>query len=62
MTELGSYALDELQELSEATRTLMFVMVGTIIITSAVWQAAGFALARLENFIIPRVRSLDRSL
>jgi hypothetical protein len=39
--------------MSEATRTLMFVVIGTIIITSAVWQALGFALARLENFIIP---------
>jgi hypothetical protein len=58
----GAYALAELQEMSEATRTLMFVMIGTIIITSAVWQAVGFALARLENFIIPRLRSSDRVL
>jgi hypothetical protein len=55
----GAYALADLQEMSEATRTLMFVMIGTIIVTSAVWQAVGFALARLENFIIPRVRSSD---
>jgi hypothetical protein len=59
---VGVLRAHELQELSEATRTLMFVMVGTIIITSAFWQAAGFALARLENFIIPRVRSSDRPL
>ena len=58
----GAYALAELQEMSEATRTLMFVMLGTILVTSAVWQAVGLAIARLENFIIPRVWSSGRSL
>jgi membrane-anchored protein YejM (alkaline phosphatase superfamily) len=53
----AAYALAALEELSDTSRTLMFVMLGTIIVTTAVWQAAGFALARLENFIIPRVRS-----
>jgi 3-hydroxymyristoyl/3-hydroxydecanoyl-(acyl carrier protein) dehydratase len=43
--------------MSEASRTLMFVMLGTIIVTSTVWQAVGFTLARLENFVIPRMRS-----
>ena len=27
----------------------MFMMLGTIIITNAVWQAAGLAIARLEK-------------
>jgi hypothetical protein len=53
----GAYALAGLEEMSEASRMLMFIMLGTIIVTSAVWQAAGFALARLENFAIPRMRS-----
>jgi hypothetical protein len=53
----GGYALAELQGMSETSRALMFIMLGTIIVTSAVWQAAGFALARLENFILPRVGS-----
>jgi hypothetical protein len=53
----GAYALAELQEMSDATRTLMFVVIGTIIVTNTVWQAAGFALARLENLIIPRARN-----
>jgi hypothetical protein len=53
----GAYAIAELEEMSEASRMLMFIMLGTIIVTSAVWQAAGFALARFENFIIPRARS-----
>ena len=58
----GAYALAGLEEMTEASRTLMFIMLGTVIITSAVWQAAGFALARLENFIIPRVRSSNGAL
>jgi hypothetical protein len=32
----------------------MFVMLGTIVVTNAIWQAAGLALARLENLILPR--------
>jgi hypothetical protein len=55
----GAFALAGLEEMSEASRTLMFVMLGTIIVISAVWQAVGFTLTRLENFIIPRVRSSD---
>jgi hypothetical protein len=35
----GAYVLAELQEMSEATRTLMSLMIDTIIVTSAVWQA-----------------------
>jgi hypothetical protein len=58
----GAYALAGFEEMSEASRMLMFIMLGTIIVTSAVWQAAGFTLARLENFIIPRVRSSDGML
>ena len=53
----GAYALAGLEDMSEASRTLMFVMLGTIIVTSTVWQAVGFTLARLENFVIPRMRS-----
>jgi len=51
----ASFALAEFDGLSEGNRTLMFIMLGTIIVTSAIWQAVGFALARLENFILPRV-------
>ena len=50
----GAYALAEIGEMSDANRTLMFVMLGTIIVTNAIWQAAGLALARLENLILPR--------
>jgi len=34
----------------------MFVMLGAIIVTNVIWQAAGLALARLENVILPRVK------
>jgi hypothetical protein len=40
--------------MSDANQTLMFVMLGTIVVTNAIWQAAGLALARLENLILPR--------
>jgi len=53
----GAYALAEASEMSNANRTLMFIMVCTIILTNAVWQAAGLALTRLENLILPRVES-----
>ena len=43
----GAYALAEASEMSSTNRTLMFVMLGTIILTNAIWQAAGLALTRL---------------
>ncbi len=50
----GACALAEVTEMFSANRTLMFIMLGTIIITNAIWQAAGLALARIENLILPR--------
>ncbi|MGA6941162.1 MAG: hypothetical protein WBZ27_03970 [Pseudolabrys sp.] len=50
----GAYALAEIGDMSDANQTLMFVMLGTIVVTNAIWQAAGLALARLENLILPR--------
>ena len=52
----GAYALAEISDMSEASRTLMFVMLGAIIVTNVIWQAADLALARLENVILPRVK------
>ena len=40
----GAYALAEIGDMSESSRTLMFVMLGAIIVTNAIWQAAGLAL------------------
>jgi hypothetical protein len=50
----GAWALAEATEMSDTNRILMFVMLGTIILTNAVWQAVGLALIRLENLILPR--------
>lgn len=50
----GAYALAEIGDMSDANRTLMFVMLGTIVVTNAISQAAWLALARLENLILPR--------
>lgn len=50
----GACAVAEVGEMPETMRTLSFVMLGTLIITNAIWQAAGLALARLENLILPR--------
>jgi membrane-anchored protein YejM (alkaline phosphatase superfamily) len=54
----GAYLLAEVSEMSETNRTLMFVMLGTVVVTNVIWQAAGLALARLENVILPRWRTL----
>ena len=53
----GAYALAEIGDMSDANRTLMFVMLGTIVVTNAIWQAAGLAFARLENLILPRPKT-----
>ncbi len=42
--------------MSGANRTLMFIMLGTIIVKNASWQAMGLALARIENLVLPRRR------
>jgi len=34
----GAYALAEISDMSEASRTLMFVMLGAIIVTNVIWQ------------------------
>ena len=53
-------ALAEASEISNTNRILMFVMLGTIILTNVVWQAAGLALTRLENLILPRFETRGR--
>ena len=53
----GAYALTEVGDMPKSSRTLMFVMLGAIIVTNAMWQATGLALARLENVILPRTKA-----
>lgn len=48
----GAYAIAELGDTPEAMRALMLIVLGTIIVTNAIWQATG--LTRLENLILPR--------
>ena len=50
----GGYALAEIGEMSDSSRTLMFIMLSVIIVTNAIWQATGLAIARLQNMILPR--------
>ena len=49
----AAYAITEMGGVAQELRTVMFIMLGTIIIINAVWQAAALALARLENVILP---------
>jgi hypothetical protein len=51
------YAIAEMGEAAQDTRAAMFIMLGTIIITSAIWQAVALALARFENLILPRLET-----
>jgi hypothetical protein len=53
----AGFLLADALQLSDSSRTLAFIMLGTIVVTNAIWQAAGFALARLENLVLPRMRS-----
>ncbi len=50
----GGYVLAQLGAMSNQDRTLMFIMLGTIIVTNAIWQATALTLARMENLILPR--------
>jgi hypothetical protein len=49
----GAYALCELGTIATEERALLFIMLATILIINAVWQATALALARLETLILP---------
>jgi predicted metal-binding membrane protein len=53
----GAYALSELGTMATEERALLFIMLATILIINAVWQATALGLARLETLILPRMRS-----
>ena len=53
----GGYALAQLGAMSDQDRTLMFIMLGTIIVTNAIWQAAALIFARMENLILSRQKA-----
>ena len=50
----GAYAIAEFTELAVELRVPLLLMVGTIIVVNAVWQAAGLTIIRLEQIVLPR--------
>jgi hypothetical protein len=52
----AAYFVTEQGEIAQESRTVMFIMLATLIIINAIWQATALALARLENVILPRSR------
>jgi hypothetical protein len=53
----GAYAIADMIDISPENRGPLLIMLGTIIIVSAVWQAAGLLVVRLEQVVLPRARS-----
>jgi len=51
------YALADISDMSESSRTLLFVMLSANAVASAIWHAAGLTLAPLENVILPRMKA-----
>ena len=51
---VATYAFCAINETPETNRTLMYIALATILIISAIWQATGLALARLESLILVR--------
>ena len=50
----GAYAIAEVIELTPELRGPLFIMVGTVIIVNAIWQAAALMMIRLEEVVLPR--------
>jgi hypothetical protein len=48
-------AMAEFIGLNAELRTPMFLMIGTIIIVTVVWQAMGLLIIRLEKVVLPRI-------
>ena len=52
----AAYAIAETIEVSPEKLAPFLIMLGTIIIVNAVWQAAGLLIIRLEEVVLPRAR------
>jgi hypothetical protein len=50
----AAYGMIQMFELSNELMTVAFIVLGTVLVINAIWQAAGLALARLERTILPR--------
>lgn len=48
----GGYALATMMELNGENRAVMAVMLGTLLILNAMWQAAGLLLARFQTVVL----------
>jgi hypothetical protein len=56
----GGYALANMMVLNGENRAVMAVMLGTLLILNAMWQAAGLLLARFQTVGL-RGRTADRA-
>lgn len=52
----AAYAVAEFIGLGPDQRVPLLIMVGTIIVVNAVWQAACLTIVRLEEVVLPRSR------
>jgi hypothetical protein len=50
----GAFAIADVIELAPEYRMPLFLMLGTIIVVNAVWQAAALTIIRLEEVVLPR--------
>jgi len=50
----GAFAIADVIELAPEYRMPLFLMIWTIIVVNAVWQAAGLMIIRLEEVVLPR--------
>ena len=50
----AAYAVADVIGLTTEFRIPLFLMIGTIIVVNAVWQAAGLMIIRLEEVVLPR--------
>ena len=56
----GGYALAAMMELNGENRAIMAVMLGTLLILNAMWQAAGLLLARFQTVVLRGVAGATR--
>ena len=52
----AAYGIAEFTDFPAELRIPLLIMIGTILIVNAVWQAAGLAIIRLEEVVLPRGR------
>ena len=53
----AAFGLIEYLEIASELRPIVFVILGTLLVVNAIWQATGLALARMERVILPRMQN-----